>query len=304
MKKLFFIIPVILIVGLTVCLKPIRDNEYDPNNPHKVTLRGYVYGLNEQPMPNVEVSLIQDTEVTDTAISGTDGAYAIIDFDPGIYKLVAQAPHYVPFECEPESFPAYADDTIDIWFCSQRYGFEEETPGTVQPFGFDTVCGIWRVVYDSSGSEYHSAPNVYHGENTAAGFAVSLLKNSAPSFHLETMFKVSSASLPGWVTGALFRYDNNLNFYFVGITTAGIALQKRINGVDTTLLFQPHVFQVDQWYDLTVQMCGTDISIWSNGVNLNFSDSTLVTGKAGLWVSNINVAHLTAVNFDDVVMGR
>jgi hypothetical protein len=51
-------------------------------------------------------------------------------------------------------------------------------------------------------------------------------------------------------------------------------------------------------------MCGTDISIWSNGVNLNFSDSTLVTGKAGLWVSNINVAHLTAVNFDDVVMGR
>jgi hypothetical protein len=304
MKKLFFIIPVIMIVSLTVCLKPARDNDYDPNNPNKAVLRGYVYGLNDQPLPNVEVSLMQDTEVTDTAISGADGYYLIEGIDPGIYKLVAQAPHYVPFECEPESFPAYTDDTIDIWFCSQYYDFENEPLGTVQPFGFDTICGIWAVINDGSGPEHHSTPNVYHGENTAAGFAVSLLKNSAPSFHLETRFKVLNVSLPGWVTGVLFRYSDNLNFYFVGITNAGIALQKRINGVDTTLLFQTHVFQADQWYDLSVQMCGTDITVWSDDVNLNFSDSSLVIGKAGLWASNVNPAHLIGVNFDDVIIGR
>jgi len=304
MKKLFFIVPVIMIVGLTVCLKPARDNVYDPNNPNKAKICGIVYGLNDLPVRNAEVFLMQDTEVTDTTTTGDDGYYEIGGIDPGIYKQVARAPYYVSWECEPESLPAYADDTIDIWFCAQYYDFENEATGTVQPFGFDTICGTWAVINDGSGPEHHSTPNVYHGEKTAAGPTLALLKNSGSDFHLETRFKVLNVSQPEWVIGALFRYNDNQNFYFVGITNLGIAIQRRIGVADTTLQFQPHVFQVDQWYDLSVQMCGIDITVWSDEVNLNFSDSSLVTGKVGLWVSNINASHQTSVNFDDVIIGR
>jgi len=307
MKKYIFIIPVIMIVGLTVCLKPARDNEYDPNNPNKAKMSGYVYGLNEQPLPNATVYLMQDTEVTDTTTSGADGYYLIEGIDPGIYKLVAEALHYVSFECEPESLPANADDTIDIWFGSQYYDFETEPPNTVQPFGFDTICGTWRVVNDSTQPGEHSAPMVYHGMKTAApGFAVAILKNSAPDFFLETRFKVINISQPGWATGALFRYQNDSNFYFVSVMKDTLVLQMRVSGIDTPIDL-PHAynFQIDTWYDLTVEMRGSRIQVYINcALIFDIQNVVLTGGKAGLWVSNINATHQASVNFDDVVMGR
>jgi len=303
MKKLFFIVPVIMIVGLTVCLKPARDNVYDPNNPNKAKICGIVYGLNDLPVRNAEVFLMQDTEVTDTTTTGDDGYYEIGGIDPGIYKLVARAPYYVSWECEPESLPAYADDTIDIWFCAQYYDFENEATGTVQPFGFDTICGTWAVINDGSGPEHHSTPNVYHGEKTAAGPTLALLKNSGSDFHLETKFRVLNSSGSGWLTGAVFGYHGDaLNFYFVGVTHLGITLNKRINGVDSTLRFITNPFMLETWYDLTVQMCGQNITVYADGEEMNYTDSLPYSGKAGLWVENPGGQAL--VNFDDVIIDR
>lgn len=303
MKKSIFILLVIIIIGLVAC-KPAHDNEWDPDNPNKAILSGFVYGLNDQPIPNAEIMLLQDTFVCDTAWSDVNGAYEITEIDPGLYRLVAYAPHYLPYEhCELESLPADTVAEHDVWFTTQYYCFEEEVLGTIQPYGFDTVSGIWAVINDDTDPDFHTTPNVYHGERTAAGYALALLKNSGPDFHLETKFKVLNSSGSGWMTGAVFGYHgDSTSYYFVGITHLGIGFNKRTpSGIDTLQVI-PHTFLLDTWYDLVIQMCGSSINIYADGAEIAYTDSLPISGKAGLWIENFGGPAM--VNFDDVIIGR
>ncbi len=303
MKRIFYIVPILLLVGLSAC-KPAHDNAWDPDNPNKAMIRGTVYGMNDLPVPNAEIQLLQDTLVIYDTTSGADGYYEIGEIDPSLYRLVAYAPHYVPFEdCELESLPADTVAEHDIWFNTQHYCFEEEAVGEVQPFGFDTVSGTWAVIQDGSGSEYHTTPNVYHGENTAATPALAILKNSGPDFHLETKFKVSGSSATGWMTGAVFGFHGDtMNFYFVGITHTAFGIHKRRNHVDSLIQALPHTILPETWYDLTVQMCGQDIYVNLDGTEMNWTDPNPYTGKTGFWVVDPGGPGL--VNFDDVLIGR
>jgi hypothetical protein len=294
----------VILIGLVAC-KPKHDNEWDPANPDKATLSGFVYGLNDQPIYNAEIMLLQDTFVCDTAWSGTDGAYEITEIDPGLYRLVAYAPHYLPFEhCELESLPADTIAEHDIWFSMQHYCFEEEPLGTAQPFGFDTVSGFWRVGEDPSGPENHSTPNVYHAERAAAGPALSLLKLSAPDFYLETKIRVLPGSDTFWLAGVVFRYQDPLNFYLVGIAHQGFGAYRRIAGVDYPLGAQPGPVLPGAWHSLTVEMHGPNIRVDFNGTVINCSDTHLTTGKAGLFVDALPPGDSVLVNFDDVYIGR
>ena len=304
MKKIFYIAPMLLLIGMIVCLKPAHDNVWDPDNPNKATIKGTVFGMNDLPVSNAEIQLLQDTLVIYDTTSGADGYYEISNIDPGFYKLVAYAPHYVRFEdCELESLPAETIAVHDIWFNTQYYCFEEETPGTTQPFGFDTVSGTWAVIQDGSQPENHSTPNVYHGEKNAVRPALAILKNSGPDFHLDAKFKLLSSSATGWMIGAVFGYHSDtMNFYFVSVTHSGIGLHKWINGIDSLIQALPHTTLPETWYDLTVQMCGQDIYVNVDGAEMNCTDPNPYTGKAGFWV--VNPSGPAMVNFDDVYIGR
>jgi hypothetical protein len=304
MKKLILVVPII-ILSLAVCIKPPRDNEYDPNNPNKATLSGTVYDINGNRLPKAVVSLMQDTEVFYTDTSAAEGAYGIADIDPGIYRLIARAPYCKPYECDAESLPADTVAAVDICFCEQYYDFESESLGTIQPYGFETVCGNWLVLSDSAEPGDHSAPMVYHGNKpVSSGISVSLLTNSAPDFFFETKLKVLDYGNLTWATGALFRYSDTLNFYSVAITYTGIALEKRVSGGDIMLLADTISLQTGQWYDLIVEMRGTHIQVLLNwDLIFDTNDSSLPNGLVGLWVSNMP-PHATSVHFDDVVIGR
>lgn len=303
-KRGLFIITLFAILGLIVCVKPAHDNVWDPENPDKATLCGWVYGMNELPVPRAEVFLLADTVVVDSTISGDDGFYQIADIDPGIYKVRAQAPHYVPFECEPESLPAGSVDTFDIWFNAQHYCFEEEALGTVQPFGFDTLWGSWQVKSDTSAPENHTVPNIYCGTKNAGESALTILRLSGPDFYLETELRILPLSDTAWFTGVVFRFQDPLNFYVAGINPHGLVLNRRINGVDTQMKFQSHNFMMDKWYNLIVQMCGQDIHVAAGGIEFNLSDNHLATGKAGLFIGDPPSSGTVKVNFDDVTIGH
>lgn len=306
MKRMFLVVPILLLVGLTACLKPGRDNIWDPENPDKARISGYAYGITDEPVPYAEVQLMQDTAVVYSTTSGTDGYYEIGEIDPGLYELVAHASHYTSYcRCEPESLPAGTDDTVDIWFHAQHYCFEEEDSGTVQPFGFESPAGTWHVGLDPSGPEHHSAPHVYHGERDASGPALAMLTYSGPDFWLNTKFRVLMSSDTGWTIGVLFRYQDPGNFYFVGITRNGIAVNRMAGGVPYSIgLPVDHWFQVGDWYDLTVEMCGANITVYADGLEIHRTDNHYTSGKAGLLVDYPPPGGPAAVNFDDVYIGR
>jgi hypothetical protein len=305
MKKLILVVPII-ILSLAVCIKPPRDNEYDPNNPNKAALSGTVYDINGNRLPKAVVSLMQDTEVFYADTSAAEGAYAIADIDPGIYKLIARAPYCKPYECDAESLPADTVAAVDICFCEQYYDFESESLGTIQPYGFETVFGNWLILSDSAEPGDHSLPMVYHGNKpVSGGISVSLLTNSAADFFFETKLKVLDYGNLTWATGALFRYSDTLNFYFVAITNTGIALERRLNGVDSTFMATPHSFLTGQWYDLIVEMRGSHIQVLLNWDKIfETDDGSIPNGPVGLWISNTYAAHATSVHFDDVVISR
>ena len=46
MKRIFYIVPILLLVGLSAC-KPAHDNVWDPDNPSKAMIRGTVEAVRE-----------------------------------------------------------------------------------------------------------------------------------------------------------------------------------------------------------------------------------------------------------------
>jgi len=89
MKK-WLVFPVLCILFI-VCIKPERDNEYDPNNLNKAYLEGNVYGFDGMPLQDARISLL-NADSSDTLIEDTDndGWYEFIDVDPGIYAIIAE----------------------------------------------------------------------------------------------------------------------------------------------------------------------------------------------------------------------
>ena len=73
MKK-WLVFPVLCILFI-VCIKPERDNEYDPNNLNKAYLEGNVYGFDGMPLQDARISLLNADSSDTLTIHGVETRY-------------------------------------------------------------------------------------------------------------------------------------------------------------------------------------------------------------------------------------
>jgi hypothetical protein len=297
MKK-WFVLPILCLL-LVVCIKPERDNEYDPNNPNKAYLEGNVYGFDETPVEDAWIILF-NADSTDTIeeYSNAHGWYGFEDVDPGIYTLVAQSGYYGCFEWYPESLPAGAEDTIDIWFNTAMWDFENEQLGTQEPKGFHIIdtLGTWKVIDDPE------QEHVYQGVTPGTGLALAATDIGANDFFYESMFKVDPISGAGFFVGLTFRFQDDQNYYLVVCSSTGMSFIEVQGGGWAPLDTVARAFALDRWYSLAVECCGDRIQVFvDNGSApvFDITNNTFHGGHVGLFAE-----HNTTVSFDNIYLEK
>jgi len=284
---------------MTSCLNAPRNNKYDPENPDKVRLKGYTYEANGLILEGAIIRLLFDDEIIDTDTSDLEGSFEFDKIDPGIYKITAEAHHYSSLEIYPESLWAgmYIDN-YDVFFSTLN--FEEDREGTSLPYGFDTICGNWRVEKDTELPELHSTPNVYNGSNNPNEWAITQYHEPMTNFSLQVKVKVLNISQVDWRTGFVFRYQNENNHYRLYISSDTIAMAKVENSGEELLRISNHDFFTDTWYSLRVECDGNFMLIYLNDEPLFvIIDNAFADGCIGLYCGNQS-GMVTSVNFDDV----
>lgn len=295
MKKIFILIIIILMVA---CLKPKRDNEFDPNNPDKAYLNGTIdspYGK----VKNAKVKLLTlDHELYDSTFSNAEGWYEFSDIDPGIYKIMAFAPYYLPAEYYPESLPAGISDTVDLYFSTMIFDFDNDTVGTIEPFDFKWIYGNWKVQNDNSAP---SLPNVY---NCFSLRGLVLYNQTVQSFAIGIEFKFNIPPDTFSQVGVVLRLQDSLNYYTVSTSKERLLFCKVVNGV-LTIIDHAQVFVThNQWYSLWVEVCDTQFKVYFNEeLKIEKTDDTFGEGKTGLLVERVGTNQINA-SFDNVVICR
>ncbi|MGB9720484.1 MAG: carboxypeptidase-like regulatory domain-containing protein [bacterium] len=295
MKKIFILITLILMV---TCLKPPRDNEFDPDNPDKAYLTGVV----ESPDGKVKKAKVKlftlDHEVYDSTFSSENGEYEFTEIDPGIYKIMAFIPYYLPAEYYPESLPAGISDTVDLYFCAMIFNFDNDSVGTIEPFDFKKVTGIWSVQNDNSAP---SAPNVY---NCNSQYGLALYNQAVLNYSISMDFKFLSQVDTLTQAGVVLRLQDSLNYYIVSVSREILTFCKVKNGITTVLQYAPNFIMQNEWYDLWVEVCDDNFKIYFNGdLKIEKTDNEFGEGKTGLWVYRTSPPQ-ASVNFDNVIIYR
>lgn len=96
-----------------------------------------------------------------------------------------------------------------------------------------------------------------------------------------------SASPAGWGTGIAFRYRDAENHYRFRFSAGGIALDRVLQGVKTTLWSQSATYTANTWYTLEVVANAQDITIKKNGVTLaTVEDFSFTKGDLALMALN------------------
>ena len=290
MKK-WFVLPIFCFL-LLVCLKPGRDNEFDPNNPNKAYLEGNVYDFDASPVVDAKVALTHDDSDTVEQYTNNEGWYGFDDVDPGIYTIVAQGGYYGPFECYPESLAAGAEDTFDIYFKTAFWDFENEALNTQEPEGFQALVGTWAVI-DDPAQGY-----VYEGVTPGTGLAIAVTDVGVDDFYYESMIKVDTSSGNTFYTGLVFRYQDDQNYYLVFCSHDSMALIEAYTGVWTSIDVAACVFALDTWHRLSVECRGGHIQVYLDNENtpvFNVTNNTFPGGLFGLFAENNTTAY-----FDDI----
>jgi hypothetical protein len=292
----------IIILGITIliisCLKPPRDNPYDPDNPNKANLTGIVRSADGR-IAGAEVKLYTiDDELYDTTSTDDQGMFEFTKINPGIYKVKAFAPYYLPAECEPESLPAGSSDTIELYFYGIKFTFDDDTVGTIEPFDFRRIFGNWKVMPDTTAP---SEPNVY---NCYGQKGLVLYNKEVSDFSIGVNFKFNSPIDTLSNTGIILRLKDSLNHYVVLASRRILSFVKIKNGTPTTLATaQIDIFH-NQWYELWVEAYGEHYKVYFDGeLKIDKSDGEFSKGMIGLWVNREQPPQIS-VNFDDVVIFR
>lgn len=295
MRKIFILIIIILMVA---CLNPKRDNEFDPNNPDKA----YLTGIIDSPYGKVKKAKVKlltlDHELYDSTFSDLEGWYQFSDIDPGIYKIMAFAPYYLPAEYYPESLPAGISDTVDLYFSTMIFNFDNDTVGTIEPFDFMRVTGNWKVQNDISAP---SQPNVY---NCFSQRGLVLYNQTVESFAIGIEFKFNAPPDSFSHVGVVLRLQDSLNYYTVSVSKEMLFFCKVVNGVLIIIENAPVFVAHNQWYDLWVDVCDTQFKVYFNEeLKIEKADGTFGEGKTGLLIERAGV-NLLSVNFDNVIICR
>uniref|UniRef100_A0A7V0Z541 Carboxypeptidase regulatory-like domain-containing protein n=1 Tax=candidate division WOR-3 bacterium TaxID=2052148 RepID=A0A7V0Z541_UNCW3 len=294
MKRILFLL---IILFCMVCLKPPRDNPYDPDNPDKAYLTGIVTSPDGR-IANAEVKLITDDTIYAITSTNSEGWYEFKDVDPGVYKLIAFADYFIPAEYSPESLPAGSSDTIELYFCGMKFTFDDDTVGTIEPFDFRRVYGAWKVMPDTTAP---SLPNVYncYGERCLA-----LYNKEVSDFSIGVNLKFNNPVDTLSNAGIILRLKDSLNHYVVLASRKILSFVKIKNGNPIILATAPIDILHNQWYELWVEASGEHFKVYFDGeLKIDKSDDEFSKGMTGLWV-NRELPPQISVNFDDVVIFR
>jgi len=289
---------------MLACLNPPHDNEYDPDNPNKAYLGGKTYRLDDTPLPQAQIRLMHESEVVDSTKSDVQGRFEFVNVDPGIYKVSAEAKYYKMVEFSPESLPAGAKDTFDIYFNEMFFNFEGEPIGAVNIPWWTLKAGDWQVVEDQSDPIFHTVPNVYQGDTAPGGnIAYCLTDQEFNNFFYSVAMKSEDISSMGWQMGIYFRYVDDNNYYRFRLTdhAATIVVNKVVDGNATVLFTDSSLVNKNTWYRLSVTCMGSEITCRLLGGGLNITkvitDDQFYRGKLGILTINQALIH-----FDDIVI--
>lgn len=280
------------------CLKPLRDNEFDPDNPNKAYLTGIIttpYGKAK----DCKVKLLTfDHKLYDSTFSDAEGRYEFFHIDPGIYKIMAFAPYYLPAEYYPESISAGTSDTVDLYFSAMLFNFDSDTVGTIEPFDFKRVIGDWQVQNDNS------APSPPHIYNCFSPHGLALYNPTLENFSIGIDFKINT--LPDTVSqvGVVLRLQDSFNYYTVSVSRIMLSFCKIVDGNLTIIDAVPILLVHNAWYELWVDVFDDQFKVFFNDeLKIDKTDDTFKEGKTGLLVEREGQNPIS-VNFDNVVICR
>ncbi len=295
MKKILILTTLIFFAA---CLKPPRDNPYDPDNPDKAFLAGYVKSADGN-IANAAVKMLtmNDSIYAETS-TNSEGWYEFKDINPGIYKLIAFAHNFIPVEYSPESLPAGSYDTVDLYLSAMKFTFDDEDPGTIEPKGFEIINGNWRVVNDSTAP---SEPNAY---NCSGQIGISTFVKPVSDFSIGVILKFLSPVDTLSYAGVILRMKDSLNYYSVSVSRKALIFIKVRNGNSIPLGYYSLLVNQHQWYELWVDVIGSEFKIYfDNDLKIEKTDTEFSEGTIGLFI-NKHTPPTISVNFDDVIIQR
>ncbi len=107
--------------------------------------------------------------------------------------------------------------------------------------------------------------------------------------------------------GVLFRYIDKDNYYFFFMVEDGgsggpfRALQKKVDGVFSTLKFDDWEYEEDRWYDINIIVEESSIEIYmDDDLVFNVNDDSLSQGGIGLFAYAMNEAYFNDVKVTSV----
>ncbi|MEO0185078.1 MAG: carboxypeptidase-like regulatory domain-containing protein [candidate division WOR-3 bacterium] len=297
MKKIIIICITILMFA---CLKPPRDNEFDPDNPDKASLTGYIESP-EGKVKNAKIKILTaDHELYDSTFSDPEGKYEFSEIDPGIYSVLVfhTLPYYHPIDYYPESLPAGTADTLDFYFSTMMFNFDNDSVGTTEPFDFKRIAGFWSVQNDNT------APSQPHVYNCNSQYGLALYNQAVNSFAIGIHFKFVSHLDTLTQAGVVLKLQDSLNYYIVSVSAGILAFCKVKNGDTTIIDVVPNIIMQNEWCELWVDVCDNNFKIYFNGdLKIEKLDNEFGVGKTGLWVYRAEPPQVS-VNFDNVTICR
>jgi hypothetical protein len=287
------------------CLDAPHDNIYDPENPDKAYLSAITYEFGTYPLEDAIVYLMQDDDIIESDTSDGCGVVEFQDLVPGIYRISAESPHFVPVEYYPESLWA-GRYIINRYIPFVTLHFEDDTQGSSSPYGFDDIHGTWLVVNDDDQPDSHSIPNVYSGTDSSTGlFALSLCEPEADYFLFEARMKIDGSSGTDWQAGVVFRYQDESNHYGFTISPETAYCYQVLNGQNVYTGSMAVEVEVDTWHTIRVEHREIEKIVsmaFNDGVMLPLYDSILSGGRVGLFVSNSESTTPVTTSFDDITV--
>lgn len=297
--KYALLFSLIVSTALLSCIKPERDNEYDPNNPCKAYVAGIVYNYDGSiPIAFANIALAQDSEIMYEVKSDINGKYNLNEIDPGIYDVEVRAPGYMLYTDSADLWAGREIDSADIYLHELFFDFEDIPINTPEPYRFQIVEGNWAVV------DAPEQGHVYAGvKDIGVSKAVTHLDLTFRDCHVNVMINLLSTSTGYPGANLIVKHKDQDNFYWIGIGYDYIKMNKRQNGIDTVLYADHGVtFQYDHWYELRVEIVGNLFDVSVPGMTeFTINDAGWPIGKVGFFLINWDdPGHATEALFDDL----
>uniref|UniRef100_A0A7V0Z5I6 Carboxypeptidase regulatory-like domain-containing protein n=1 Tax=candidate division WOR-3 bacterium TaxID=2052148 RepID=A0A7V0Z5I6_UNCW3 len=281
------------------CINAPRNNKYDPENPNKADVKGYVFEPDCLVASGAVVNLLNsDDNIVQSDTSDAEGCFAFIKIDPGIYKIIARTKYYTNVVIENESLWAGTKlYQYPVFFTT--FHFEDDEINTI-PYGFSRISGEWKVLSDTTGNHFYSGSDT--GDTMPA---ITFFRNRAHNFQFGFKIKVSGTSGDDWQTGIFLWHQNDLNHYEIKITKSLIRYSLIKNGLETIFYTKNITFATDVWHNITTIHTGDALIFYLDG-NFQFPISLVSPafsdGLWGLYVMNLRTGAFTSISIDDVYL--